>query len=90
MRYIFLTGVLAGLLLAPPTWADDAQQTKDAVDAINQEYGESPQQGMIQEQGSRYLKTKFPKLTYVKTTSISTSLLSEEGSPASGKDEDDL
>mmetsp|Transcript_15894 Transcript_15894/g.40402 ORF Transcript_15894/g.40402 Transcript_15894/m.40402 type:complete len:245 (+) Transcript_15894:55-789(+) len=64
----------------------------DAVDAINQEYGESPQQGMIQEQGSRYLKTKFPKLTYVKTTSISTSLTStsEESSPASGKDEDDL
>ena len=35
------------------------------VDGINPEYNETPQQHVIQSEGSRYLKTKFPRLSYV-------------------------
>ena len=40
------------------------------VDAINAEYGESPQQGSIKSGGNAYLNQQFPKLDYIKTMSI--------------------
>lgn len=37
----------------------------DVVDAINAEYGQTPDQGAIQNQGNKYLKENFPKLDYI-------------------------
>jgi peptidyl-prolyl cis-trans isomerase A (cyclophilin A) len=42
----------------------------DAVDKINTEYGESPDQGRIQSQGNAYLTKAFPRLDYVKKATI--------------------
>jgi len=42
----------------------------DVVQAICSEYRETPNQGMIQEQGNAYLTKAFPKLDYVKTATI--------------------
>ena len=42
----------------------------DVVNAINDEYGEAPDQGMIQMQGNAYLKDKFPNLDYIKQAVI--------------------
>src|SRR5476651_2678822 len=42
----------------------------DAVDKINAEYGEKPNQGNITSQGNVYLKASFPKLDYVKKATI--------------------
>jgi len=40
------------------------------VEAINSEYRERPNQGVIQSQGNRYLKAQFPNLDYVTKAEI--------------------
>lgn len=42
----------------------------EAVDKINAEYREDPDQGMIQSQGNAYLMKAFPRLDYVKRATI--------------------
>ena len=42
----------------------------EVVDRINPSYGESPNQGMIQQQGNAYLQSNFPKLDYIKKATI--------------------
>lgn len=42
----------------------------DAVDAINAEYGEQPQQHLITSQGNSYLSTRFPNLSYIQTARV--------------------
>jgi peptidyl-prolyl cis-trans isomerase A (cyclophilin A) len=45
-------------------------QGMEVVNAINQEYGEQPDQPMIQAEGNDYLKRAFPKLDYVRSAVI--------------------
>ena len=42
----------------------------EVVDAINAEYGERPNQGMIQAQGNAYLDREFPNLDYIRKARI--------------------
>jgi peptidyl-prolyl cis-trans isomerase A (cyclophilin A) len=42
----------------------------EVVDKLYSGYGESPDQGMIQNQGNAYLESKFPRLDYIKTARI--------------------
>jgi peptidyl-prolyl cis-trans isomerase A (cyclophilin A) len=42
----------------------------DTVDAVNAEYGESPDQGVIQRSGNLYLDTEFPRLTKILSVRI--------------------
>ena len=42
----------------------------DVATAINAEYRETPNQGMIQEQGNDYLTKAFPKMDYIKSATI--------------------
>lgn len=42
----------------------------DAVDGINSEYGESPDQKRIETEGSAYLEKDFPRLDYIKSAKI--------------------
>ena len=36
------------------------------IEAINSEYGETPNQGLIQDKGNEYLKEEFPNMDYIK------------------------
>jgi peptidyl-prolyl cis-trans isomerase A (cyclophilin A) len=42
----------------------------DAVDKINSEYGENPDQSMAEQQGNSYFETNFPKLDYIKAARL--------------------
>jgi peptidyl-prolyl cis-trans isomerase A (cyclophilin A) len=42
----------------------------DIVEKITSQYGEKPNQGMIQSDGNAYLNKEFPKLDYIKKASI--------------------
>lgn len=42
----------------------------EVVDKINAEYGESPNQGLIQTQGNAYLTKAFPRLDFIKRATI--------------------
>ena len=42
----------------------------EAVDKINAQYREQPDQGAIQSQGNAYLTKQFPKLDYVTKATI--------------------
>ena len=42
----------------------------DVVDAINAEYREKPNQGLVQAKGNEYLNKSFPKLDYIKKASV--------------------
>jgi len=42
----------------------------NVVDSLYSEYGEAPQQDLIQSQGNEYLKSQFPQLDYIKTAKI--------------------
>ena len=41
----------------------------DVVDRIFK-IGEKPDQGRIQAEGNKYLKTEFPRLTYIKSATL--------------------
>jgi peptidyl-prolyl cis-trans isomerase A (cyclophilin A) len=45
-------------------------QGMNVVEAINKEYGEQPDQGMIQADGNNYLRGSFPRLDYVKSAEV--------------------
>lgn len=42
----------------------------DVVKKINAEYGQKPNQLLIQEQGNEYLKSNFPKLDYIRKATV--------------------
>ena len=42
----------------------------EVVNAINAEYGESPNQGLIQASGNSYLDGQFPKLDKIKSAKV--------------------
>ncbi len=44
----------------------------EVVKAINAQYREQPQQGLIQSKGNAYLKSEFPALDYIKSVSLIT------------------
>lgn len=44
----------------------------EVVDKINSEYGQRPNQMLIEEQGNAYLNKQFPKLDYIKKATIVT------------------
>ncbi len=42
----------------------------EVVDKINAQYGEQPDQGVIQDEGNAYLNKKFPKLDFIKKATV--------------------
>lgn len=42
----------------------------EVVDKLYSGYGESPEQGVIQQRGNEYLEARFPKLDFIKTARI--------------------
>ncbi len=42
----------------------------DVVQKITSEYGQRPQQPLIQEEGNAYLKKEFPKMDYIKKATV--------------------
>lgn len=56
----------------------------EVVNAINAQYREQPNQGMIQAKGNAYLKSAYPKLDYIKTVRL---VKEEASAPAEAKPE---
>jgi peptidyl-prolyl cis-trans isomerase A (cyclophilin A) len=56
----------------------------EAVDKINAEYRENPDQGRIQAQGNAYLMRAFPRLDYVKKATIVKAPAQRGAAPAGG------
>jgi peptidyl-prolyl cis-trans isomerase A (cyclophilin A) len=48
----------------------EVESGMETVDKINAQYGEQPDQGLIQRQGNAYLTKQFPKLDYVRKATI--------------------
>jgi peptidyl-prolyl cis-trans isomerase A (cyclophilin A) len=48
----------------------EVESGMDAVDKINAEYGERPDQGLIQQQGNAYLTKAFPRLSFITKATI--------------------
>ena len=42
----------------------------EVIDAINPQYGQTPTQGKIMQEGNQYLEAYYPELTYIKTARI--------------------
>ena len=42
----------------------------DAVDQINPEYGEKPDQHAAEQQGNSYFESNFPRLDYIKSARL--------------------
>ena len=40
------------------------------IEKINDEYGQNPNQGLIQSDGNEYLKKEFPNMDYIKKAYI--------------------
>jgi peptidyl-prolyl cis-trans isomerase A (cyclophilin A) len=59
---------LDGMGFAP--FGQVSEKGMKAVDAINSQYREQPQQGRIQSQGNEYLRGNFPDLTYILAATI--------------------
>jgi peptidyl-prolyl cis-trans isomerase A (cyclophilin A) len=45
-------------------------QGMEVVDSLYTEYGEDPDQWLIQKQGNKYLARMFPKLDYIKSARL--------------------
>ena len=45
-------------------------QGMEVVESINKEYGEQPDQQMVQADGNNYLRNSFPRLDYVKSATL--------------------
>lgn len=58
----------------------------DVVDRIYKGYGERPDQGLIQDEGNRYLKRQFPNLSYVKSVRRLDSMEMETDSGEAGEE----
>ena len=57
----------------------------EVVDKINAEYGEQPDQGLIQRQGNAYLNKAFPKLDYIKKATIEGTAAKPAAKPRAGR-----
>lgn len=58
----------------------------EVIDAINAEYGQDPDQSMIESRGNAYLKEYFPKLDYIKEAKFLNAPTASAGTEAGAED----